>query len=117
MKHPLPKIAAALVAAGLAVPAAASAAHTLGGAPTLRPIDAHHAKLEFAASRAPDKIVLTNGRTLSPLKTDGYHGTDHRYVATLTSKTKLRLNAKYTLTFKFSGEKPTKVLAKLQSGD
>jgi hypothetical protein len=111
----LPKILVPLAVAALAVPAAAGAAdHTLGGAPTLHSIDAHHATLEFAASRAPDKIVLTNGRTLSALKTDGYHGYDHRYVATLTSKTALKLGTKYTMRFEWSGESPKKLLVKLQ---
>ena len=101
-----------LAGAALLVPATASADVQLGGAITLRVVDSHHAKLEFASDKLPrasdgtiDARVTLPGRRASALKADGLHGTDTRYVSTITSKTALRENRRYTVTLAIAGQK------------
>jgi hypothetical protein len=99
MTSKFPLIASVLAAAAI-VPTAANAAH-LGGQPSLRPVDAHHATLQIAADKMPSKVTFAGGQKVSGLHKTGRHGNDSVYTARVTSKTVLREGAKYTVRIRF----------------
>ena len=109
----LPTTITALLVAGAALaPATAGADVDLGGAITLRAVDSHHATLEFASDKLPQKSdgtldarVTLPGRRASALKAAGKHGDDTRYTSTITSKTALRDNQRYTVRLEIAGQK------------
>jgi hypothetical protein len=115
-------LTAALLAVAALAPAAAQASGaTLGGQPTMRAIDSHHAKLEFAADRLPRTksgaveatIRFAGGQRVGALKVAGRHGDDVRYTATVTSRSNLRVGAKYTVRIKLPGSPQVTRLVKL----
>jgi hypothetical protein len=117
-------IAASLLAAAALAPAAAhaSGAH-LGGQPAMRLVDAHHATLELAADRLPRtakgavdaRVQFAGGQRVSALKPAGRHGYDVRYTATVTSRSNLRVGAKYTVRIRLAGSAPVVRLVKLHA--
>jgi hypothetical protein len=115
-------IATSILAAAALAPAAAHAAGAqLGGQPTMRAIDAHHATLEFAADRLPRtksgaidaKVPFAGGQRVGALRVAGRHGSDVRYTATVTSRSDLRLGAKYTVRITLPGSPTVTRLVKL----
>jgi hypothetical protein len=121
----LPKtITASLLAAAALAPATANASGAqLGGQPTMRAIDAHHATLEFAADRLPRtasgaveaRVQFAGGQRVSALKPVGRHGSDVRYTATVTSRSDLRVGAKYTVRITLPGSAQVIRLVKLHA--
>jgi hypothetical protein len=113
-------LAASLLAAALA-PAAASAAPVhLGGQPTLRQVDAHHAQLRFAADRLPRGAggavaarVRIAGQRVGALHATGRHGRDVVYSARVTAPASLRAGAKYTVRIEVPGQAALVRLVKL----
>jgi hypothetical protein len=115
-------LTASLLAVAALVPATANAAGAkLGGQPTMQPIDAHHATLEFAADKLPRtksgavdaRVQFAGGQRVSGLKPVGRHGYDVRYQATVTSTSPLRIDAKYTVRIKLPGSHTVVRLVKL----
>jgi hypothetical protein len=89
----------------------------LGGAPTLRLVDAHHAQLHFASDALPRRTTVRfagDGRRVSSLARTGRHGSDLIYTARVTSKAALRAGAKYTLRIDVPGQAPIVRLVKLR---
>jgi hypothetical protein len=116
-------LTASLLAAAAIAPTAANAAGLqLGGQPTMRAIDAHYAKLEFAADRLPRtksgaidaKVRFAGGQRVGALEVAGRHGSDVRYTATVTSQSTLRPGAKYTVRVKLPGSPQVTRLVKLK---
>jgi hypothetical protein len=108
-------VTASLLAAAALAPAAASAADVrLGGAPTLRLVDTHHAQLRFASDRLPRKangaidarVTFAGGQRVSALKPAGRHGKDVVYTARVTSRKPLRVGTKYTVRIKVDDQAP-----------
>jgi hypothetical protein len=105
-------LAASLLAAAALAPAAASAAPVdLGGQPTLRQVDAHHAQLRFAADRLPRGAagavaarVRIAGQRVGALHVTGRHGRDVVYSARVTAPAGLRAGAKYTVRIEVRGQ-------------
>ncbi len=105
-------LTAALTASALAPVSAAVAkldtTPELRGAPQMRIVDAHHAKLNFASQLLPRtatgklnaKITFAGGERVSGLKANGKHGYDTRYVATVSSTKVMRHHDKFTVTFR-----------------
>jgi hypothetical protein len=119
-------ITASLLAAAALAPATATATASgaqLGGQPTMRAIDAHHATLEFAADRLPRtasgaveaRVRFAGGQRVSALKPVGRHGSDVRYTATVTSRSDLRVGAKYTVRITLPGSAQVVRLVKLHA--
>ena len=114
-------LASVLAVVALAPAAAHAAGAKLGGQPTMHAIDAHHATLEFAADKLPRtksgavdaRVQFAGGQRVSALKPVGRHGYDVRYRATVTSKTALRVDAKYTVRIKLPGSPTVVRLVKL----
>jgi hypothetical protein len=98
--------------AALALPAAAQADVPLHGAISMRLVDSHHATLEFASPALPEKAdgtvdaryVLAPGKRAGAIAKAGMHGTDTRYRATIASRTRWRVNARYTVRLKIAGQ-------------
>jgi hypothetical protein len=107
-------ITAALLAAAALAPAAASAAQIdLGGQPTLRQVDAHHATLRFASDRLPrtpaGRIaarVVFSGERAGSVTAVGRHGDDVVYRARISTDRDLRAGAKYTVRIVVDGQEP-----------
>jgi hypothetical protein len=106
-------IAASLVAtAALAAPAAALAGDVqLGGAPTARMTDSHHATLRFASDRLPrtssgrlDARIVFSGERATRLKAVGRHGRDIVYTARVSTDRTLRAGTKYTVKIKVADQ-------------
>ena len=114
-------LTASLLAVAALAPAAHAAGAKLGGQPTMRAVDSHHAKLEFAADRLPRTksgavdatIRFAGGQRVGALKVAGRHGEDVRYTATVTSRSDLRVGAKYTVRIKLPGSPQVTRLVKL----
>jgi hypothetical protein len=115
MSHKPIALTASLLAAAALAPAAASAADVqLGGQPTMRLVDTHHAQLRFASDRLPRKangaidarITFAGGQRVSGLKRAGRHGRDVVYTARVTSKNALRVGTKYTVRIKVADQAP-----------
>jgi hypothetical protein len=112
----MPRKPLALSASLLALmPAAASAADVqLGGAPTLRLVDAHHAQLRFASDRLPRRadgaldarITFAGGQRVTGLRPVGRHGKDVVYAARVTSRSALRVGTKYTVRIRIDAQAP-----------
>jgi hypothetical protein len=107
------RLTAVALAVTALVPAAAVAAgiHShpqLKSSPQMRIVDSHHATLNFASDRLPRtadgkvdaKITFVNGARVSGLKPNGTHGSDIKYIATVSSERPLRHLAKYTVKFR-----------------
>jgi hypothetical protein len=98
-------ITASLLAASALAPGAASTAQIdLGGQPTLRQVDAHHAQLRLAADRLPRRAdgavaarVRIAGQRVGSMRATGRHGHDVVYAARVTAPAGLRAGAKYTV--------------------
>jgi hypothetical protein len=113
-RKPITTLTATLLAATALAPAAALAADVqLGGAPTLRQVDATHATLRFAADRLPrtesgrlDARVLVSGKRVAALKATGRHGNDVVYSARVNADRELRAGTKYTVTFRIADQDP-----------
>jgi hypothetical protein len=98
-------ITASLLAAAMLAPTAALAADVeLGGAPTARMTDEHHAVVRFAADRLPrtaagklDARVVFSGERATRLKAVGRHGDDVVYTARVSTDRTLRPGTKYTV--------------------
>ena len=68
----------------------------LGGNPQMRLVDSHHATLNFASDRLAKnaygsldaKITFVNGARVSGLKAVGTHGSDIRYSATVSPRSR-----------------------------
>jgi hypothetical protein len=115
-RRPITLTASLLAIAALA-PAAASADVQLGGAPTLRLVDARHAELRFAADALPRRASarLAGGRRASSLARTGRHGHDVVYTARVTSRKDLRTGAKYTVRIEVPGQAAIVRLVKLRA--
>jgi hypothetical protein len=124
-RKPLVLTASLLAAAALA-PASALAGTAdvrLGGAPTLRQIDAHHAQLRFATDERLERTkagrikarVTVSGRSVSGLAPSGRHGDDTVYTARVTSERTLRAGVKYTVKIAVPGQDAIVRKAKLHS--
>jgi hypothetical protein len=120
------RLTAVALAVTALVPAAAVAAgvHShpvLKSSPQMRIVDTHHATLNFASDRLPRtaagkvdaEITFVNGARVSGLKPNGTHGTDIRYVATVSSQRPLRHLAKYTVKFRLGDSSTVTRLVKL----
>jgi hypothetical protein len=102
-----------LLLGALALPASASADVPIHGAISMRLVNTHHATIEFASPVLPHKAdgsiharyVLAPGKRASAIKKVGMHGTDTRYRARLTSKSRWRVNVRYTVRLKIAGQK------------
>jgi hypothetical protein len=111
-RTPLTIAASLLATAALAAPAAALAADVqLGGAPTARMTDSHHATLRFASDRLPrtssgklDARVLFSGERATHLKAVGHHGNDIVYSARVSTDRTLRAGTKYTVKIKVADQ-------------
>jgi hypothetical protein len=105
-------LTASLLAAAALPPAVASAAPVaLGGQPTLRQVDAHHARLQFAADRLPQRArgtvgakVRIAGQRVAALHATGRHGRDVVYAARVTAPAGLQAGAKYTVRIEVPGQ-------------
>ncbi len=115
-------LAASALAVGAFAPVAASAADVdLRGAPSMRAVDAKHATLSFTTderlARNADgtyriRIAFASGKQkVTSIVARGRHGGDYRYSARVTSTSKLRVGAKYTVRF---GDDGIARLVKLQ---
>ncbi len=101
--------ASALAIAALTPVAASAADVALRGAPTMRLVDANHATLAFTTderlARKADgtsriRIVFASPKQkVSSVVARGRHGDDYTYSARVTSASKLRAGAKYTVRF------------------
>jgi hypothetical protein len=110
--------ATSMVAVAVIIPATANAAASdLRGAPTLRRIDTHHARLLFATdqrlilrngSGAGLRVAFSGGQHVSSIVAIGRHGGAYRYTAQVSSQTELRTGAEYRVRFRF-GRQPAKV--------
>jgi hypothetical protein len=106
-------LAPLLIAAALVLPATAAADVPIHSAISMRLVDSHHATIEFASPVLPAKAdgtvdaryVLAPGKRPSAIKKVGMHGTDTRYSATITSTSKLRVDARYAVRLKIAGQK------------
>ena len=108
-------LTASLLAAAALVPATAQAAGAhLGGQPTMRAVDAHHATLKVTANRTP-RVHFAGGQRVSALKATGKHGRDTVYTATVSSRSNLRVGAKYTVTIRLPGAESVKRLVTLHA--
>jgi hypothetical protein len=108
-------LTASLLAAAALVPATANAAGAhLGGQPTMRAVDAHHATLQVTANRTPH-VRFAGGQRVAALKATGRHGRDTVYTATVSSRSALRVGAKYTVSIRLSGAQPVKRLVTLHA--
>jgi hypothetical protein len=117
IRTPVTLTASLLAVAALAPATAGAAGVTLGGAPTMRLVDAHHAQLHFAADALPRRATVRfagGGRRVSSLARTGRHGGDAVYSARVTSKTALRAGTKYTLRIEVPGQAPIVRLVKLR---
>jgi hypothetical protein len=111
-RKPLTLAASLVAAAALAAPAAALAGDVhLGGAPTARMTDAHHATVRFASDRLPrtakgklDARVFFSGERATHLKAVGHHGRDVVYTARVSTDRTLRAGTKYTVKFKIADQ-------------
>jgi hypothetical protein len=119
MSRTLTAVTSSLLAAAVLAPAAMADVH-LGGSPRLIPVDAHHARLEFAADRIPShhgrldaRVRFAGGQRVSGLKAVGTHGDDIRYGARVTSRRPLREGAKYTVRLSIPGQATLERLVKL----
>ena len=109
MSHLKTLTASALAITALTPVAASAAGVALRGAPTMRLVDTHHATLAFTTdqrlARQADgtyriRVVFASGRqTVSSVVARGRHGDDYTYRARVTSTSKLRAGAKYTVRF------------------
>jgi hypothetical protein len=106
-------LTAALLAAAALAPAAASADVRLGGAPTLRLVDAHHATLRFASDRLPRTStgrlrarVSFSGQRAGSVTPVGRHGDDVVYRARITTDRELRVGTRYTVRIVVDGLEP-----------
>jgi hypothetical protein len=107
-------LATSVLALAALVPAAANAAENdLRGAPTLRRVDAHHARLKFTTdqrltvrdgSLSGLRIVFSGGQRVSSIVARGRHGDDYVYTARVSSESRLRTGVKYTVRFRFAGQ-------------
>jgi hypothetical protein len=100
-------LTASLLAAAALAPATASAAPVgLGGQPTLRQVDAHHARLQFAADRLPaaGARVRIAGQQVTAPRAAGRHGGDVVYTARVTAPGGLQAGAKYTVRIEIPGQ-------------
>lgn len=101
--------ASALAIAALAPMTASAAGVQLRSAPSMRLVDAHTANLSFSTderlTRKADgtyriRIVFASGKQkVSYVKASGRYGYDYKYRARVTSTSKLRVGAKYTVRF------------------
>jgi hypothetical protein len=111
-RTPLTIAAALFATAAVAAPTAALAADVhLGGAPTARMTDAHHATLRFASDRLPrtasgklDARVIFSGERATHLKAVGRHGSDIVYRARVSTDRTLRAGTKYTVRIKVADQ-------------
>ena len=109
----LPALFATAIVGAALVPATASADVELGGAISLRLVDSHHATVKFASDALPRKadgsldarIVMAPGKRPAALKKVGMHGVDTRYESRVTSKSKFRVDERYTVRLKIAGQK------------
>jgi hypothetical protein len=104
-------LTASLLAAAALAPAVAGADVQLGGAPTLRQVDAHHATLRFASDRLPrtpaGRIaarVVFSGERAGSVTAVGRHGDDVVYRARISTDRDLRAGAKYTVRIVVEGQ-------------
>lgn len=105
--------AAALAIAALTPMTTSAAGIELRSAPSMRLVDARTAHLSFTTekrlARKADgtyriRIVFASGRQkVSYVKATGRHGHDYKYRARVTSTSKLRVGAKYTVRFGDAG--------------
>jgi len=110
-RKPLTITASLLAAAALAPTAALAADVQLGGAPTARMTDAHHATVRFASDRLPrnangklDARVVFSGERARGLKAVGRHGSDIVYTARVSTDRTLRAGTKYTVKIKIADQ-------------
>ncbi len=102
-----------LLAAAALAPAVASADAQLGGAPTLRQVDAHHATLRFASNRLPRTStgriaarVVVSGERADSVTAVGRHGDDVVYRARISTARDLRAGTKHTVRILVDGQDP-----------
>src|SRR3954452_15953580 len=108
-------LTASLLAAAALVPATAQAAGApLGGQPTMRTVDAHHATLQVTANRTPH-VQFAGGQRVAAMKATGTHGRDTVYTATVTSRSDLRVGAKYPARTRLAGAKAVERLVTLKA--
>jgi hypothetical protein len=114
---------ASMLVAGALVPATAIAdGNELRGAPSLHRVDGHHARLRFATDQrltiargTPTgiRVAFAGGQRVSSMVASGRHGDDYVYTARVSSRSQLRPGAKYTVLFRFAGQRTTMRLVKL----
>jgi hypothetical protein len=111
-RKPFTVAAAIFATVAVAAPTAALAADVqLGGAPTARMTDSHHATLRFASDRLPrtasgklDARVVFSGERATRLKAVGRHGSDIVYSARVSTDRTLRAGTKYTVKIKVADQ-------------
>jgi len=101
--------ASTLAVAALAPVAAGAAVVELRGAPSMRLVDAKQANLSFTTDERLTRAALGSYRMrivfggpkqkVSSIVARGRHGDDYRYTARVTSQSRLRVGAKYTVRF------------------
>ncbi|HEV7806067.1 MAG TPA: hypothetical protein VGO80_09625 [Solirubrobacteraceae bacterium] len=93
----------------------------LKSSPQMRVIDAHHAKLHFAADRLPRtatgrvdaKITYADGSRVSNLKPSGTHGKDIVYTARISLRRTITDHQKFSVLFRLGDSRTVKRIVTL----
>jgi hypothetical protein len=112
------RLSIALTAAALGSSSAVALASphhpTLRGAPQMHLVNAHHATLSFAADRiARASSITLPGGNVTRLRASGRHGDDTVYTARVSSRRRLEVGRKYSVTFRLGGGTAVRRLVKL----